>query len=212
MVREGRFRADLYYRLSGVEIVVPPLRARRDDIPLLVDHFLRIYGRETLSVDPVVREALFVYDWPGNVRQLARVLERAIALAQGPEIALMDLPEALRTGLGPVARTEEHDDTLRAWRGRYVRLVLDRCGGNKRRACDILDISYHTLRSHLAYGRSAAETRAESPLAADTRVANGGAPDTAVVERTPALRLISGPLTPDQRVMSDERLTGCATR
>lgn len=152
MVVAGRFRADLYYRLSGVEIVVPPLRYRKEDIPDLIQHFLAMHNRAaTLAVPPRVKEALLAYDWPGNVRQLSRVLERAIALASGPEILMTDLPESISGGLRDMLLTGGGDETLKAWSGRYVRSVLERCRGNKRRACDILDISYHTLKTHLEH-------------------------------------------------------------
>ena len=153
MVANGRFRADLYYRLGGVEIVVPPLRERRDDIPILVAHFLDLYGKaSTLSLTASAQDALVTYDWPGNVRQLARVLERAIALAPTSQITLADLPAQLRNEYGAtMVNVDTRDDSLRAWSSRYVRLVLERCAGNKRRACDVLDISYHTLQAHLAY-------------------------------------------------------------
>jgi transcriptional regulator with PAS, ATPase and Fis domain len=153
MVAAGRFRADLYYRLSGVEIVVPPLRARREDIPLLVRHFLSIYSPTiTMTTAVGAMEALVAYDWPGNVRQLGRVLERAVALASRPEISLGDLPDHLRgVGREVVGEVRHSDDSLRAWSSRYVHLVLARCGGNKRKACDVLDISYHTLQAHLTY-------------------------------------------------------------
>lgn len=153
MVTGGQFRADLYYRLSGVEIVVPPLRDRRSDIPLLIDHFLRRHSRTTeVTIASAAREALTVYNWPGNVRQLARVLERAIALAAGPQITLADLPDAVRHEYREVqAGAGDCDDSLRGWCSRYVRLVLERCGGNKRRACDVLNISYHTLQAYLEY-------------------------------------------------------------
>jgi len=154
MVDAGRFREDLYYRLAGVDVRVPPLRARREDIPELVDHFLSQYDdRGRASVSAPALDALMTYDWPGNVRQLARVLEHAIALASGPRSTPADLAPviaAVPAGPDPEAAT---DDTLRGWSSRYVRLVLDRCAGNKRRACDILDISYHTLQAHLHYRR-----------------------------------------------------------
>lgn len=163
MVATGRFRADLYYRLSGVEIVVPPLRARRDDIPLLVRHFLNVYSPAiTMTVAPTASEALVAFDWPGNVRQLGRILERAVALASRPEILLSDLPDDLRHASRRVLGEQRHaDDTLRAWSSRYVHLVLARCGGNKRRACEILDISYHTLQAHLTYASPAPRTDAD---------------------------------------------------
>jgi transcriptional regulator with PAS, ATPase and Fis domain len=153
LVQTGRFRADLYYRLSGVEIYVPPLRARRDDIPLLADHFLdRHRCSRALDFAASAVEALTVYEWPGNVRQLARVVERAVALAPGPTIGIGDLPAEVSNQYADVLRDlPPRDESLRAWSSRYVRLVLDRCDGNKRRACDVLAISYHTLQSHLDY-------------------------------------------------------------
>ena len=165
MVSAGRFRADLYYRLSGVEIVVPPLRTRREDIPLLVHHFLSIYSPTvTMTVAPNAFEALVAYDWPGNVRQLGRVLERAVALASRPEIALVDLPDHLRSaGRKVIGAEPQSDDSLRAWSSRYVHLVLARCGGNKRRACEVLDISYHTLQAHLTFNQVLSQRVPESP-------------------------------------------------
>ena len=97
-------------------------------------------------------EALAAYDWPGNVRQLARVLERAVALLSGPEIGLADLPDQVRRNHNVLVPDQDgRDESLRAWSSRYVRIVLDRCQGNKRRACRVLNISYHTLKAHLAY-------------------------------------------------------------
>ena len=156
MVEAGHFRPDLYYRLAGVEIHVPSLRSRREDIPLLVNHFLQTYGRSgLLTVSPEALSALMAYDWPGNVRQLARVLERAIALATRPEVGVEDLPDCIgRVALEQRTARSAHDRSLRAWSSVYVRDVLGRCRGNKRRACDILGISYHTLQAHLAYGAS----------------------------------------------------------
>jgi DNA-binding NtrC family response regulator len=92
------------------------------------------------------------YDWPGNVRELERLMERAVALVDADVIELDDLPPTLRgdyaTALGPSLR---RNDSLRAWASRYARLVLNRCEGNKREACRVLDISYHTLQSYLRF-------------------------------------------------------------
>ena len=93
LVRQGRFREDLYYRLNVVTLTLPPLRARRQDIPLLIDHFLRElasrHGRGPVAVDPEAQRRLLAYDWPGNIRELQNVLERAMLLAEqdviGPE-------------------------------------------------------------------------------------------------------------------------------
>ena len=92
------------------------------------------------------------YDWPGNVRELERLIERAVALVDADVIQLDDLPPAVRgdygTALGPSLL---RNDSLRAWASRYARLVLDRCASNKREACRVLDISYHTLQSYLRF-------------------------------------------------------------
>jgi transcriptional regulator with PAS, ATPase and Fis domain len=153
LVASGRFRSDLYYRLGGVEVYVPPLRARREDVPLLVEHFtLRHRRHRPVFIAPSAVEALTLYDWPGNVRQLARVLERMVALAPEPVITVADLPGEISNEYQDVLRdVPDRDDSLKAWTSRYVRLVLERCDGNKRRACAVLDISYHTLQSHLEY-------------------------------------------------------------
>ena len=152
LVEARQFRADLFYRLAGVEIYVPPLRARREDIPLLVAHFLSRNGRTEGALTTTAVEALMAYDWPGNVRQLGRVLERALALATGPVMTVADLPsEITREYRDLLFELPGRDDSLRAWSSRYVRLVLERAEGNKRRACDVLGISYHTLKSHLDY-------------------------------------------------------------
>ena len=104
-----------------------------------------------MSMAPAAIAALVAYDWPGNVRQLGRVIERAIALTSSLHITLGDLPQEIAR----VDQAREEDPatdlTLRAWSSRYVRLVLGRCGGNKRRACDALDISYHTLQALLDF-------------------------------------------------------------
>ena len=173
LVQAGRFRPDLYYRLAGVEVPVPPLRARRGDIPLLVEHFVTRH-RRTRSVSVSIRalEALVAFDWPGNVRQLARVIERAVALAPGPSIETEDFPPEISKDYRELlGETSSHDESLRAWSSRYVRLILERCNGNKRRACDVLDISYHTLQAHLDYdigGRQA--YRAAAALSAAPEV------------------------------------------
>lgn len=164
MVRMGRFRMDLYYRLSGVDIEVPPLRARPEDIPELANHFLAAHARSApLTWSPAALERLQAYAWPGNVRQLARVVERTIAMARSRDVGVHDLPDHLRAAPEPApavvdaagmpAAADEPDQTLRAWSSRHVKSVLERCRGNKRRACDVLDISYHTLQALLDYER-----------------------------------------------------------
>ena len=154
LAEAGRFRSDLYYRVGGLELHVPPLRARRGDIPLLVDHFLERYREvRDVCVSREALDALLVYDWPGNVRELQRVVERAVALATSREITPDDLPPVVREGYEEIlVSCARRDDTMRAWGSRYARIVLARCNHNKRRACEVLGISYHTLQSYLAYG------------------------------------------------------------
>ena len=96
-------------------------------------------------------EALLTYEWPGNVRELERVIERAITLAEGDEIQLNDLPPALNERYSIVQPATEGGESMRAWGSRYARLVLERCDNNKRKACRVLDISYHTLQAYLRY-------------------------------------------------------------
>ena len=151
LVEQGRFRPDLYYRLNGIDIQVPPLRYRKDDVIELARHFLERHRTfRPLSLSVAATDALLAYDWPGNVRELERVIERAVALAGGPFLELDDLPPALLGGyadvLLPALRARS---TMRAWGSRYARLVLERCSNNKRQACRQLGISYHTLQGYL---------------------------------------------------------------
>jgi two-component system response regulator HydG len=163
LVERRLFRPDLFYRLSGVDVRVPTLRERRPDIPELAEHFLaRHRATRPLRLSAAASDALITYDWPGNVRELERLIERAVTLAESDVIELDDLPPTVRGGsaaaLGPSLR---RNDTLRVWAGRYARLILDRCDGNKRRAARVLDISYHTLNSYLQ--RPIHEVASEAP-------------------------------------------------
>ena len=153
MVEQGRFRLDLYYRLNGIDVQVPPLRFRRDDVLELAKYFLDRYRVvRALTLSPGVVDALVAYDWPGNVRELERVMERAVALATTNSVEMDDLPPALLAGYGevllPSVRARE---SMRAWGSRYARLVLERCNNNKRRACRELGITYHTLEGYLRF-------------------------------------------------------------
>jgi len=162
MVAKNAFRADLYYRLCGVEVHVPPLRNRQTDILELAEYFLkRHHHTRRLELSPIARDALCAYEWPGNVRELQRVIESVVALARRERVELDDLPAVLRGEFEDVLLpSTSRNDTMRAWGSRYARLVLQRCDDNKRRACDVLGISYHTLQGYLRYrdrpGRGAA--------------------------------------------------------
>ncbi len=152
LCKGGEFRWDLFYRLNAIEIEVPPLRARRDDIPYLVEAILQRSGDgQTYRMTPDAMEALMVYEWPGNVRELERVIERAVTLAGSHVLRLEDLPDTVIGRFRDAFLPVNDDESMRAWGSRYARYVLNRAGGNKREACRVLDISYHTLQAYLAY-------------------------------------------------------------
>jgi DNA-binding NtrC family response regulator len=153
LVERRLFRPDLFYRLSGLDVRVPTLRERRGDVIELAQYFLeRHRAMRPLRLTPAAADALMTHEWPGNVRELERLMERAVALASSDVIELDDLPATVTgdyaVALAPSLR---RNDTLRAWASRYARLVLERCGANKREACQTLDISYHTLNSYLRF-------------------------------------------------------------
>ena len=172
LVEQRLFRSDLYYRLSGVEITVPPLRERADDILELARYFLERHRyTRALTMSAAAQEALRAYQWPGNVRELQRVIERAVALAETDSIELDDLPPQVRGEFAEILWPSlERGDSLRSWGTRYAQLVFERCGRNKRTACRVLDISYHTLRGYLRPGkrsvRMVPSPADETPIAA----------------------------------------------
>ena len=107
-----------------------------------------------LRLSPSAMDALIVYDWPGNVRELERLIERAVALAETDTIELNDLPTVVRGDYTEaILPSVQRNDTLRVWAGRYARLILERCRGNKREACRVLGISYHTLQAYVRLPR-----------------------------------------------------------
>jgi DNA-binding NtrC family response regulator len=149
-VESGRFREDLYYRLKVVTLALPPLRERREDIPLLVEHLVRRAARECHKSVTGVSEAalslLLAYHWPGNVRELAHVLERGVALAQQEVLTAEDLPLELRQPAVPRAKaTFDDHPTLAELKRRYVRSVLEESGGNVSRAAAILGVDRRSL-------------------------------------------------------------------
>jgi two-component system response regulator AtoC len=149
-VREGSFREDLYYRLNVVALALPPLRERKEDLPILAQHLLKRTARELgrppagLSSDAVA--VLSEYDWPGNVRQLAHVLERALVLTQGGAITAADLPLEIRVA-GVPAKEELLADrpTLEQLKRRYIRQVLEETKGNISRSAAILGVDRRSL-------------------------------------------------------------------
>jgi transcriptional regulator with PAS, ATPase and Fis domain len=153
LVSQSLFRSDLYYRLGGVEIMVPPLRHRREDVTELARYFLERHRHtRALTLSAAAEEALCAYHWPGNVRELQRMIERTVALAETDCIELDDLPPQVRGHFAEVLWPSlAARESLRVWGSRYARLVFERCGRNKSEACRVLDISYHTLEAYLRH-------------------------------------------------------------
>lgn len=163
---EGRFREDLYYRLSVIPIHLPPLRERREDIPLLAREFLERFSKsmnkKVLGIEPEAMRRLEVYDWPGNVRELENTIERAVALEGGTRILTEALPERIRShfqestpsishnGEGPALppeglNLEEHIQKLER---AYLLAALERSGGIRTHAADMLKMSYRSFRHY----------------------------------------------------------------
>ena len=155
-VKEGRFREDLYYRLNVVPLVLPPLRERREDIPLLADHFLAIFREKNrkpiTAISGKTMDLLVRYDWPGNVRELENVIERAVILARDEVLVPADLPPQIRMFSG-----EEGQDAFAIPTGMsldemeraLIVKTLDETGGNRTRASEILGINRRTLQNKL---------------------------------------------------------------
>ncbi len=155
MVAEGKFREDLYYRLSVVEITLPPLRDRPDDLPLLVDHFLREIsenkGTPPKKIAPEVMRRFQTYRWPGNVRELRNTLESMIVLADSEVLTERDLPERLNLPTDLTASTREVPAgvTMEELEKLAITKALDQCSGNRTHAANKLGISVRTLQRKL---------------------------------------------------------------
>jgi two-component system, NtrC family, response regulator AtoC len=153
LVTEGAFRGDLYYRLNVVSIQVPPLRARPQDIPYLVCHFISRTNQQTVQgVSDEAMTLLMHYQWPGNVRELRNIIERAALLSQNQCIDVEDLPMVLRNGSGPQVRNNCIFHTLREAECNHIVNVLSQVCGHRARAAEILGISerqlYRKLNQH----------------------------------------------------------------
>ena len=153
-VQEGRFREDLYYRLNVLQINVPPLRDRRDDIMLLVEHFIERnngrLGTQIRDLDQRARKLLLDYPWPGNVRELENTIERAVVLAEGDTLTVADLPERMREPADPVAASLANGElsikkTARFMEETLIRRALEKTGGNRTAAAKLLELSHRAL-------------------------------------------------------------------
>ena len=158
---DGPFREDLYYRVAVLTLELPPLRERPEDLPLLIQHLLTLQqerlGVEVEGVERPAMDMLLRYSWPGNVRELENVLERALVLADGPTVRLVDLPDHLRDGrLGtngpemPEQSSGEEDLSVKrrsAQLEKYlIRKALVRTSGHRGKAAEILELSDRALR------------------------------------------------------------------
>ncbi len=154
LVEEGKFRPDLYYRLNVFRLEVPSLRERREDIPLLVDHFTRKFSqamnKRIVRVAPKAMALLQQYDWPGNVRELENAVERAMVVAQEPELREEDFTLKLHAPMEGTPQTLEEVERA------HILKVLEECGGNQTRAAEKLDIDRVTLYNKLKRWKKAA--------------------------------------------------------
>lgn len=157
-IESNSFRKDLFYRLCVMPIRLPSLRERKDDIPLLVGHFIARYsarlGKKLTGIRPEAMSILMVYDWPGNVRELENVIERAITVAAGEEISAEDLARAKEISVGgrPTGREEgielpvDLPRKMAQIESRHIRAAIGRTGGNLTKAAELLGISFRSLR------------------------------------------------------------------
>ncbi len=148
-IHERRFRDDLYFRINVVEISLPPLRARGNDILVLASHFLGQFGKQKerapAGFHPQVVRTLLDYSWPGNVRELQNTIERAVVLAQHEELVIADLPQRIVSAKRTVQNTQTEMLTLEEVERRHVLCVLESSGGSKSAAAKILGLDRSTL-------------------------------------------------------------------
>jgi DNA-binding NtrC family response regulator len=175
-VAAGTFRKDLFYRLNVIHLEIPPLRARREDIPLLAQHFLDKFclenNRPPMGFTPEATQALNNYLWPGNVRELENVVERAVALCNNPAVGLADLPEE-------VQQQSDREENIVIQVGasmeeierRAIRQTLQKTGGDKEVAARILGIGLATLYRRLKEMESKEISASEATSKEDKDVA-----------------------------------------
>ncbi len=147
-VDEGRFREDLYYRIQVIPLDLPPLRERKEDIPLLVEHFLKKcclkLGKEIAGISPEALQRMMLYDWPGNVRELENKIEYAVAMTRGSRIAVEDI---LFPGMTPELEIKGFGEAKDAFEKEYLRKLLNTTKGNFKKAAGLAK----SQRSHLYY-------------------------------------------------------------
>ena len=199
MTEEAKFREDLFYRLHVITIQLPPLRERKDDIPLLAQHFLQKYGEEnhkdSLELTPDALDLMTEYDWPGNVRELENVIERAVVLTAGPRIGVELIPDHVRKT--PNFQAPQFvmppdgisfKDVTAGFEKQLIESTLETAGGVQKRAAELLRMKPTTLnemikRYDIRPRRKRAHGVEPSPGSSDT-------------EPHPARTAVVGPLTP----------------
>lgn len=211
-IRERRFREDLYYRLNIAVVPLPPLRQRRQDIPLLAHHFLSLYarrlGRPTLRLAPESLARLMDYSWPGNIRELENTLHNAVLLSKEEEISPAQLRLATLNDAPAPASDHELDDFIRhqlalpgepLWQrvtSALIRHAMAHCDDNQSQAAALLGISRHTLRTQLAnLGLIKSRRRPPAPPRA---FANAAGADRETAHWLPALRQPRDPESPPE--------------
>ncbi len=166
LVERGDFREDLYYRINVIPLDIPPLRDRREDIPLLVQHFFQEYhetlGKNVQGISEEAMELLERYDWPGNVREVKNIIERAVALTEAEMITSQVLPPEIREGSNRIPSKLEIsipgsgvmlEERVGDFRKAYLREALGKSAGVKKKAADLLGMSFRSFRYYLTkYG------------------------------------------------------------
>ena len=155
LIADGDFREDLFYRLNVVPVVLPSLRQRADDIPLLVAHFLEKFKAGKKRINPGAMEALIKYPWPGNIRELENTIERIVILSHGDDIGVADLPAEVRAGVSPADRVSsgftlpDEGVNLEEVELDLVRQALDRSGGSIPKAAKLVGLTGKTFEARM---------------------------------------------------------------
>ena len=153
MVKDKHFREDLYFRIKGVTIHIPPLRERREDIPLLIHYFMqeasRTYGKEVEGIDPDARQVLMSYPWPGNVRQLKLTIAQMVVLAERPQLTAQNIPADIRPAGGEGLLAGGMNNlvgiSIEQAEKELIKNTLKLVNGNREQAAKILGIGERTL-------------------------------------------------------------------
>ncbi len=181
MVQQGKFRDDLYYRLNVVQLHLPPLRERRDDIPVLVQYFLETcaqqFNKKAKRFSPAAMQALEEYEWPGNVRELLNVVQRAVVLTEGPTVDIRHLPAGLRSGCDGPKLARSYEEEVREFKKRLVLRTLRECGWSKTETARTLGVARAYL--HRLINQLGIEETEEAPT---TVVATPSLPSGQIVQ------------------------------